>query len=95
MNKKVYLNLAETYKDMDKNMLFVLIARAYNAHMKNSIIPTSSKFFLGLRYSEFLAEGTSNEDYYNADILRKQLLDIMGVTYKFIDDGCLKFLGLY
>ena len=93
----VYRGMSEVRKlkkeDYSINMLACMIYEAYKKHMNNEKLTQTEMFVLGLRYSEFYTSGMSSEDYYVAEIKRKEFLKSLGYTVDDINSACRK-MGL-
>ena len=94
------------YRDKDIREIVFLMRDALNKHYawlekaqngipwnKSERITLEETFLLGLRYSEFYAEGSSNEDYCQAEDMRGLLLDKLGYTREEINRVCYDLLG--
>ena len=93
----VYHGMAEVRKLKKEgytiNMLACMIYEAYKKHLNGDKLTQIDLFVLGLRYSEFFTSGMSSEDYYVAEIKRKEFLKSLGYSVEDINEVCRK-IGL-
>ena len=74
--------------------LALRIAEIYDKHMKNDKLSAKEKFIIGLRYSEFLATGTSDEAYCAAERKRVICLQKLGLTVDQVNTVVYNMTGL-
>ncbi len=72
-----------------------MICDAYRKHNDNEYLTHLDRFVLGLRYSEFLAEGNTDEDYVLAETKRQEFLKVLGLKSEEINSLCLSIYGLH
>ena len=67
-------------KDFDVRALAHRVGDAYDKHMKGETLEKIDVFVLGLRYYEFYATGSTDEDYYRAERKQKLMLDKLNLN---------------
>ena len=70
--------------EFDKEMLVHRIAESLIYHFHNKKLSDEDIFLCGLRYSEFLANGTSDSDYVAAERRRMKYLEKIGITPQYL-----------
>lgn len=93
-----YVNKAQRLVKKGPQFLIFRISEAWdNYNRLNGYISEEDKFFLGLRYSEFLVvdEGyIKDKDYICADNRRLTILECLGVSPEYIRVELYKMTGL-
>lgn len=72
-----------------------MICDAYKKHDNGEYLTHLDRFVLGLRYSEFLALGDSDDDYVLAENKRHEFLKVLGLRAEEINSLCLSMYGLH
>lgn len=70
------------------------IADAYKKYEEGKRLTQKDKFFLGLRYSEFLAVDSSNYDLALAEEKRQELLRVLGISAQELNMLCKEMCNL-
>ena len=70
--------------DFDPEMIVHRIYEAWKRFDSGEKISDSDRFVLALRYSEFLANGTSSEDYVGAERRVYIYLNKIGVSHEYL-----------
>lgn len=89
------IEYAERLKNINPELLIVKIGEISKKHWNNEKLTVKEKFIIGLRYSEFLAEGNSDEDHYQAVIKQQSVLKILNINFQWIIDSCIRICGLH
>lgn len=76
------------------NVIACMICDAFKKHENNEYLTHLDRFVLGLRYSEFLANDTSDEDYVLAETKRHEFLKVLGLNVEELNSLCFKIYGL-
>ncbi len=74
--------------DFSKELLVVRIGEINKKHDNNEELTDLEKFIIGLRYSEFLAEGDSDSEYYQASVKRDACLKKLGIDFNWLMEQC-------
>lgn len=88
MNVDTCIKYAKELLEYSSNMLVIRIGEINKKHMNNEPLTDKEKFIIGLRYSEFLAEGNSDTDYYQASLKRDACLNRLGISMNWLIDQC-------
>lgn len=81
--------------EFDRRMLILKIGEISKKHSIGEQLSDKERFVIGLRYSEFLALGNSNEDYYQAEVKRIVCLEKLGLDSEWIRNQCILLCNLY
>ena len=75
----------------------LLVHKIYESwrRWENGEFNASDRFIIGLRYSEFLASGSSDEDYYGAERRRGIYLKRLGVTREYVNNTLREIYNLH
>lgn len=79
---------AKRLKGYGLEALVVRIGEVYKKHMSGEEITDTESLIIGLRYSEFLADGSNDEDFRQASIKQDVILDILGIDYHELVNMC-------
>lgn len=95
MNVDKCIAHATMYMRIDKNLILCKISEAYEKHSNNIALTDNDRFFLGLRYSEFLSDSDSDEGYLQASIKRDACLRILGIDMMWLMEKCILVCNLH
>lgn len=74
------LKLAERLVGISIDALAAEIADIYQKHQENNSITLKERLIIGLAYSEFYTDGTSDGEYYRAEVKRQSYLKLLGIN---------------
>lgn len=95
MDVRTVIKEAQMIQSWGLPMLVMRIGEIHNKHSEGLKLTNSEKLIIGLRYSEFLSEGTTEMDYYQASLKRNTVLQKLGIDFNELIVMCKQVCGLH
>jgi 23S rRNA pseudoU1915 N3-methylase RlmH len=93
VNQVIRNYLKENGKELLHFEILRIIEKNHNDNYK-STLTQQEKILAGLRYSEFFAEETTDQEYYNSELFAESLRNKYNIDYNDLIQKC-KLIGLH